>query len=320
MLQSLTTKLHLPRHTLRSRMILALSLVALLQALLLGGYASYHLAETLEEQIGKRALQMARAIAVLPSVVDGVRRRDSTKLQAITQQLLANSDARFIVIGDHSGVRFAHPVPERIGQAMKGGDNDRALLHGEHYISKATGTLGPSVRGKAPVLDQRGDIIGIVSVGYLVDNISSRIAHYQQSIIAVTAIGLLLSMLAAVWISRYFKRAIFGLEPEQIGQLYEERNATLESVREGIIAVNPQGIISTFNREAVRMFGLADGASLEGRHISEIFPNTTILTLLETGEPQFDRELYRNNRVLIANRIPIFNGSQPVGVVSSYRY
>ena len=43
------------------------------------------------------------------------------------------------------------------------------------------------------------------------------------------------SLLTALWFANHFKKAIFGLEPEQIGQLYQERNATLESVREGII-------------------------------------------------------------------------------------
>ena len=48
---------------------------------------------------------------------------------------------------------------------MVGGDNDAALLDRQAYISKTMGSLGESIRGKAPIiLDNK--IIGVVSVGF----------------------------------------------------------------------------------------------------------------------------------------------------------
>ncbi|MCJ8337434.1 MAG: sensor histidine kinase [Pseudomonadales bacterium] len=305
--------------SLRNRMLLALCATALLQALLLGGYALQHLASSLEEQIGQRALQMAKGVAAQPEVRIGVQQRNSRNLQRLAERIRENSDARFVVIGTKEGIRLSHPVPERIGQVMKGGDNIRALKYGESYVSKAVGTLGPSIRGKTPIFDERGEIIGIVSVGYMLDNVSEIIQRYQTSIVVAMLVGIVLSILAALRITNYFKRAIFGLEPEQIAQLFQEYTATLESVREGIIAVNPQGLIITFNPEAVRLFGLTEGESLKGKHLNDILPNSTMLDLLTSKESQFDREIYRNNNVLIANRIPIFDGDTPVGVVSSFR-
>ncbi|EPJ48012.1 MAG: two-component sensor histidine kinase [Osedax symbiont Rs2] len=300
-------------------MLLVLCATALLQALLLGGYALQHLASSLEEQIGQRALQMAKGVAAQPEVRIGVQQLNSRNLQRLAERTRENSDARFIVIGTKEGIRLSHPVPERIGQVMKGGDNIRALTYGESYVSKAVGTLGPSIRGKTPIFDERGEIIGIVSVGYMLDNVSDIIQSYQTSIVIAMLVGIVLSVLAALRITNYFKRAIFGLEPEQIAQLFQEYTATLESVREGIIAVNPQGLIITFNPEAVRLFGLTEGDSLKGKHLNDILPNSTMLDLLTSKESQFDREIYRNNNVLIANRIPIFDGDTPVGVVSSFR-
>ncbi len=305
--------------SLQTRMLLALCVTALLQALLLGGYALQHLASSLEDQIGQRALQMAKGVAAQSEVRIGVQQRNSRNLQNIAERIRLNSDARFVVIGTTDGIRLSHPVPDRIGQAMKGGDNVRALISGESYVSKAVGTLGPSIRGKTPIFNEQGDIIGIVSVGYLLDNVSLIIQRYQASIVFAMLIGIFLSILAALRITNYFKKAIFGLEPEQIAQLFQEYNATLESVREGIIAVNPEGIIITFNPEAVRLFGLTEGESLKGKHLNDILPNSTMLSLLQTKESQFDREIYRNNNILVANRIPIFDGATPVGVVSSFR-
>ena len=305
--------------TLKTRLLIALSITSLLQAFLLGGFALQHLASSLEEQIGQRALQMAKGVAAQPQVRIGVQQHNSANLQKLAESIRLNSDARFVVIGTMDGTRLSHPVPERIGKKMQGGDNDRALLLGESYVSKAIGTLGPSMRGKTPVLNEQGEIIGLVSVGYMLDNVSSIILRYQTSIVVAMLIGIILSILAALRISSYFKKAIFGLEPEQIAQLFQEYNAALESVREGIIAVNPEGIIITFNPAAVRLFGLTQGESLKGKHLNNIFPDSTMMDLLVTRKSQFDREIYRNNSVLIANRIPIFDGNKPVGVVSSFR-
>lgn len=46
------------------------------------------------------------------------------------------------------------------------------------------------------------------------------------------------SIFTAIIITGRFKRAIFGLEPEEIARLFQERDATLQSVKEGIIAIN----------------------------------------------------------------------------------
>lgn len=56
-----------------------------------------------------------------------------------------------------------------------GGDNERALVEGKAYVSFAQGSLGKSVCGKAAVVDQHGQIIGVVSVGYLIERLQDRV-------------------------------------------------------------------------------------------------------------------------------------------------
>nr|WP_256204131.1 hypothetical protein [Planococcus faecalis] len=54
-----------------------------------------------------------------------------------------------------------------MGQKMVGDDNERAISQGESYVSEAVGSLGPSLRGKAPIVDEQNNIIGVISVGFL---------------------------------------------------------------------------------------------------------------------------------------------------------
>ncbi|GAM57835.1 sensor kinase citA, dpiB [Vibrio ishigakensis] len=46
------------------------------------------------------------------------------------------------MIGDNKGIRLIHPRAERLGLPMRGGDNIRALTHGESYVSFAQALSG----------------------------------------------------------------------------------------------------------------------------------------------------------------------------------
>lgn len=307
------------RLKISTRLMLALSLLILLQAIILGVFTLRYLGDSLEEQMGQRALQLASMISQTPSIRDAVTRRDSPTVQSIVADLRLATDASFISIGDKEGIRLVHPVPERIGKPMVGGDNFRALELGESYISKAVGSLGESIRGKTPVFDDNGLVVGVVSVGYLTTTIDQTVATYQRTIITVTLALLAFSIVLAYWIGRRFRAAIFDLEPHEIAALFLERNATLESVREGIIAINAEGRITTFNRAAIKALNLPDDQQLSGLHLTEVLPESRLPAMLETGSPEYDRETFINGRNLIINRLPIMRDGKLVGVVASFR-
>ena len=307
-----------PRLKISTRLTLLVSLLILTQALVLGIFTLRYLAESLEDQIGQRALQLSSMISQTPSIRDAVSRSDSDAVQSIVADLRLATDASFISIGDIDGIRLVHPKPERIGKPMVGGDNYRALELGESYISKAVGSLGESIRGKTPVLNDQGQIVGVVSVGYLTTTIDQTIFNYQGTVIVGTFALLLVSIVLAMWIARRFRSAIFDLEPHEIAALFLERNATLESVREGIISINSKGEITTFNRAALKTLGI-DDQDVSGRPLSEVLPDSRMPMLLETGEAEYDRETLVNGRQLIINRLPIVKEDQVVGVVASFR-
>lgn len=308
---------------LQSRMLVILGVFATLMTLGVGAIAIKAMALNLEDQIGQQALSVARVVAALPQVRLGLEQKDSRVLQPLADQLRAESGARFIVIGDTQEIRYAHPIPDRIGQKMVGGDNRRALA-GEEYVSKAVGSLGPSIRGKVPVyalheLDGQPQIVGIVSVGFLLDQVQAKIDNYQKDLWWLALLALLVSLILAVLISDYFKRAIFGFEPQQIARLFQERNATIQSVREGIIAINQSGIVTTCNHAALDIFRQTNSDSIIGRNMQEIHPNSELLTVLQTGQPALDKEDLIGGHRVIVNRIPLLQDGKVIGAVSSFR-
>ncbi|MBJ7277108.1 sensor histidine kinase [Marinobacter salarius] len=304
-------------------MILTLGFVSAAQTILIGVFAGYYLSDSLFDEIGQRALMVSKTVAAAPSVIEGVRERDIEGLNRLANRLTRTNEALFIVIGDHQGMRLAHPSPDRIGHSMADDDGDlgrRALVDGKAYVARATGSLGESMRGKAPVVEpETGEIIGIVSVGYGVDQVDATIKRYSFVLYTVVGLTLLVSILIAMVIASRFKRAIFGLEPEEIARLFQERDATLQSVREGIIAINRDGVITTFNRTALETLGIDPDTPLSGRPILDVLPESDLLSVLESGTPDFDREVWLRNRQMIVNRLPVRQGAEITGVVASFR-
>ena len=304
---------------LTTRLMLTLVSVVLLQAIVSGSFTLHYIEVILEERIGDQALQLSKVVSKLPQIRQGLLQKDSSLIQPLAESIRKQTDARFIVVGDLEGIRYSHPLVDRIGKKRVGGDNQRAIEKGESYVSKAVGSLGPSMRGKSPVFDEDGKVIGVTSVGYMLDSIDGTIGSYQNSVIVVVVASLLFSMLAGLAISGHFKRVLFGMEPEQIARLFEERLATLETVREGIIAIDQKGRITTFNRTAVESLGLPINEPLTGRDIRDVLPDSDMWAVLENGQSETDKEVLINGRSLIVNRLPVEVKGQIIGVVSSFR-
>ena len=316
-------KLSLRTLKLKTRMVLVLGLIALLQTGLIGWFALYYLNQSLAEQIGQRAVHVAQTLADMPEVISAVMARNTDYLQPLSVSVARATDAHFVVIGDRAGIRLSHPNPSRLGKPMhddEGDYNEPALLYGQPYIQMAVGSLGASVRGKAPVFSESGEVIvGVISVGFMLDTVEAIIDRYRNTLLLVILAAFLFSVLTAIWFANHFKRALFGLEPEQIARLFDEQRATLESVREGIIAINSEGEITTINHTAIEALGLPKDSQLIGRKVDEVLPDNSLLDVLRTGEPQYDREVWRDEHCIIANRLPLKQGDQITGVVSSFR-
>ncbi|PQP90876.1 sensor histidine kinase [Paenibacillus sp. AR247] len=273
-----------------------------------------------EDQIGQRALKVAETLAILPEIRKAFTEPDpSAAIQPISESVRIKTGAQYIVVGNREGIRYSHPLPDRIGKSMVGGDNG-PVLAGHSIVSKATGSMGPSVRGKAPVIADDGTVIGIVSVGFLTDNIDRINDVYQNEILLVSLVGLAVGASGAVLIARSVRRSIHGLEPKEIGALYTEKKAVLESIREGIIAINRDGFITMANRFALQLMNLSENEAIMGKHIEDVLPNTRLLEVVRSGEAEFDREMLIGDHEVIVNRLPIMDmNNQLTGAVSSFR-
>jgi len=307
---------YLPRR-LQTKLSLLVTALLLLLVSLIGALFSDSAEKLLREQIGQKAVEVAKSVALNQQIQEGLINRSSQTVQPVAEAIRKATGAEFVVVGDSEGIRFSHPNPEKIGHHFSGGDLDKALYKGKSYTSEAVGTLGPSLRGIAPIRDNHNQIVGFVAVGYLISDIELMIRDKQLEILSYVGIVLLFGVVGATAIAHGLKSAIMGLEVHEIAALFHERNAIISAIREGIIAVDAQGYLTFVNSAARHYLGDDFDKDLHDQPLREVCNSPDLVQALIEGEKVLDREMILRDRPMIVNILPLTNDRG--GLVASFR-
>ena len=270
----------------------------------------------LTRQEGVKVLAIAEAVAALPSVREAYDDADpSAVLQPLAESVRRASDLTFVVLADRDQIRLAHPDPSLIGQPLSTDASD--ALAGRNVVTTERGTLGRSVRAKAPVRDEDGRVVGVVSVGSLEERIAEQWRGTLPRLAAYLLVALAVGAFGSWLLARRIERQTFGLEPAEIGQLLEQREATLHGIREGLVVVDGSGRITLVNDEAVHLLDIpADSA---GRRVEEMRLPPRLRDVLGGTTEGEDEIVLRAGRVLVLNRKPIAVRGRGIGAVVTLR-
>lgn len=311
----------LNRITFHFKLFIFLIFFSSLLLTLIGYYYYYELNNQLYSEIGLHAKIQAKDIAMFPSLINAVEQQDNQAIAEIMAPLAQNSDASYLVVGNPQGMHLYHSLsPEKVGEQMVGGDNQEVLA-GKTIITVRTGATGISLRGKAPILDQHNNVIGIVSVGYL----KSHLDHISSSKLLKIALAALLLMSALFvfswWFARHIKKQMFSLEPREIGLLVRQQKALLESIYEGVIAIDQQCRIVVINQAAKNLLALTQSSrELRGQPLNKVIQTVTFFNHQKMHATDTHDEICQfNHLTVIASRVRIFLEGELQGWVISFR-
>ncbi|GAB82902.1 sensor histidine kinase [Shimwellia blattae] len=302
---------------------LFISLVAFFSILFaaLGGYYYFDVGRQLYQEMSIRARIQAEEIALIPDVRKEVAQKDIPDLARLMNKFARHSDASFIVVGDNQALHLYHSVyPDRVGSRLVGGDN-QAVLAGQSTTTIRKGGLGISLRHKAPIFDDAGQVVGIVSVGYLTSYLDN-ITVSKMINILVAAMLLLVALFVFSWFfTRSIKRQIFSLEPREIGLLVRQQKALMESIYEGVIAIDNNQRIEVINQAARHLLGLEQpSGALRGQHINEVILPQPFFDPGAMLQADTHDELCRFNQLtVLASRVRIMLEDQLQGWVITFR-
>lgn len=307
------------RRSFQNRIFLLILFTSTIVMLAMSWYLTDITEERLHYQVGQRALIQAMQISAMPELVEAVQKRDLARIKALIDPMRSFSDATYITVGDASGQRLYHVNPDEIGKSMEGGDSDEALINAKSYVSVRKGSLGSSLRGKSPIQDETGKVIGIVSVGYTIEQLENWLSLQISSLLIPMAIMLLLLLFCARRFSLHIKKQMLNMEPQQLSQLLIQQSVLFESVFEGLIAIDSDYKITAINQTARRLLNLSQPEpTLIGKRISSVISQEVFFY----DAPQTNKkdEIVTFNQIkVIASRMAVILNNEPQGWVISFR-
>ncbi|WTG93542.1 SpoIIE family protein phosphatase [Kitasatospora sp. NBC_01560] len=263
-----------------------------------------------------RSLAAAQTYAHSPGLVAAMQGPDpSAVLQPSTEAARKAAGVDFIVVADRNGIRYTHPQPEQIGKKFVG--TIGPSLRGMVTVEQVNGPLGREYQVVVPVEDARGAVIGIVSSGMKVANVSSAINRQLPVVLGAGTLALGLATAGTALVGRRLLGQTHGLGPEEMTRMYEHHDAVLHAVREGVAIVGGDGRVLLANDEARRLLDLPPDT--EGRAVAGLGLAPRTAELLLSGDAVTDEVIPVGERLLAVNTRSTGNGGGPGGSVTTLR-
>ncbi|MFZ4835545.1 ATP-binding protein [Rouxiella sp. Mn2063] len=310
------------RFSFQIKLFISLVAFSCLVLVLVGVFLFRTMDLQLHQDLGNRARLQASEIAQIPELAKSVKARDITAIAQLMDAMSEHSDASYMVIGDSQQKHLYHSYsPESVNTPMIGGDNAEVLA-GKTIISERKGGIGVSLRSKAPIFDEYHHVIGIVSVGYLtsyIDDIS------LKKLAQVVFFGLLLLLSLFIfswWFSKNLKKQMFWLEPQEIASLVRQKQALMEAIYEGVIAIDDRLQIIAINRAARELLGLSQTEQqLIGQQVDSVIQTEPgFFNTQAAAADSHDEITSFNQRPVITNRVRLTSQPDTVaGWVVSFR-
>lgn len=273
------------------------------------------------DALAGKALAVARTLANSPEIRQGLMKKpEESGIQAIAQAVNKSNDFLFIVVTDMQSIRYSHPEAQRIGQPFKG-DDILLALQGKENVAINRGFLAQALRVFTPIYDEHHRQIGVVSIGLELSRVTEQINNSRGSIFWSILFGVLVGLLGTWVFVKVLKRILFGLEPYEISNLFEQRQAMLHSIKEGVIAVDECGEVTLINQAAQELLDYhksQDDAQLST--LSHAWSKVVDFSqVLHDGTPRRDEESMVKDRLLLINTVPVLSNGKIIGAISTFR-
>ncbi|QDY41706.1 sensor histidine kinase [Candidatus Pantoea soli] len=306
---------------LNTLVTLMLSAVIVLVLLSVHMFYFFQIGASTRGQLEDKAIAVARTLAKSPEIQQALALPpQQAQLQPIAKAVEESNNLLFISITNMDGIRYSHRNPELVGKHFIGADIEPAL-RGNEVVSVNQGSLAKALRVFTPVYDAQHRQLGVVAIGISLDAVTDQINQSRWSILWTILIGTLAGAVGTFVLVRVLKRILFGLEPYEISTLFEQRQAILNSVKEGVVAMDDRGDVTLVNQAARQLLSdnVASGIVSAERIYDASVINHHLQEVLASGRARRDEELNVNGRLLLSNTVPVRSQGRIIGAVCTFR-
>ena len=272
-----------------------------------------------ETQKRDRNLQnISQTIATSPLLDDITNGENSEYLTEYFDSLQKSlGDIDVISIVSAENVRLYHSNHALIGTVYDG--TIPTFEDTDFYTEDNSGPSGKQRRAYAAIYDEDGNYVGFVISVMLQESIKKETLPTVLIFALITVVAVLMEVIISAELSENIKKKLHGYEPDVFSAMYQVRDNILESLAEGVIAIDKERTVQFINSSAVKMLGCKESSAeqgIVGKPLEALCDPTVFESTLLVGEKEFgahDARLQNTN--LIIDRIPITKDGEIIGAV-----
>ncbi len=310
--------------TLYTKVVLLITFVIFVSLLTTSVFISWKLSDIVEQRMGNNSLSIATTLSNTPLLVNSLldpSKREEIQLLVTAISKTTNSNIAIfnmqgsVIVSNETSPDLRSQFLIKAKETAFSSSNMLSL--GENPSLYDFYAL--QVAGK--IYDVDKNPTGIVVVGLPGDIVTKLADESIVLIFLANAVGLIVGICGSLILVKNIKDTLFGLEPERIAQILQERSAMLNSVQEGILSVDKKGIITLINARARKIFEYA-GLKIDnpiGMNIESIYHGNNMQEILTDGNPKLNHEESINNITVITNQVPVIMENEIVGAITTFR-
>ena len=225
------------------------------------------------------------------------------------------ADVDVISIVDTNNIRLYHTNHNLIGTEYDGTHPDFSTHEKGYYTESDIGPSGPQRRTYSAIYDEKGNYIGFIMAIMLKTSIRSFTYKIVLLFVTVTIAAILIEIAICRAFSRKLKRRLLGYEPDAFSSMFRIRENILESIYDGIIAVDREQNIQFANKAAKKMLGCDDESCDPKVSLiqQKVFADKFLTEVIQSGAPNFGiQHETENGTAILVDCVPVLES----GIVS----
>jgi len=265
---------------------------------------------------------IAEAVASSPLIDDKIANPDDKKTTELLNEYLDSlkislDNIDVISFVSRENIRLYHSNHELIGTEYDGAIPKFEKVSKEYYTSNETGPSGSQRRAYAAVYDKNGNYTGFVMTILLLENIKAETLQILFIFALITIAAILIELIISAELSSSIKKSLHGYEPNVFSAMFQVRDNILESLNEGVLAVDKNGVVQFANRSAAKMLGKKKAKELINTPFTDCCNDGFIKNVISTGEKEFNiQEQSIDNSNVLIDCIPIKEKDDIIGAVA----
>lgn len=309
--------------TLSQKIIILITLVVFIALLPSALFTTQRVAQVIYDRVAINAVSINNILCHSDEIIDGLTDQEQftdSMMESYVNEV-DNSDEAGVAIYDKDFRLRVFYNPGKLADFKR---HSLELVEKYSTKSKISWRENYNIPNRAfgYVKDDNNVVVGYVVTGYSDDIMKNSAIDSIVFLLMMTTFGLSVGIIGAIYLARRVKNILFGLEPEAIAAMLQERNIILDSVREGVITIDDKGIITLVNIEAETLLGEAkieNADSLVGKQIKEVLKSIQADSVLKEGRIVTNAGIKIGDGLFLITSVPLMLNDKIIGAVFTFR-